>query len=206
MVPVNYRGKRLAVKVTRELFEGLTADLVQQCEDTSNIVLEKAELRWEELDDVLLVGGSTRMPMIRNMLTRLARREPAEDVNPEECVALGASLAGVFRHRPKHPALREKRKAMVERARGLQRPSPKPTPPPEPRQPRGAVIGLAYGGHVAQEALNNLPDVTIEDATTHPLGLIVLDKHRHERVIELIPEEPSSRTRRRAGLPTPTKT
>ncbi len=195
VVPVNYRGKRLAVKVTRDLFEGLTADLVQQCEDTSNIVLDKARLRWNDLDDVLLVGGSTRMPMIRNMLARLSGRSPAEDVNPEECVSLGAALAGVFRHRPNHPALQEKRKAIVQRARDLKqtpppRVPPQPTPAQPPRQPRGAVIGLAYGGHVAQEAIASraLPDVTIEDATTHPLGLIVLDKHRRERVVELIPE------------------
>ena len=184
VVPVNYRGKRLAVKVTRELFEGLTADLVQQCEDTSNIVLEKANLTWADLDDVLLVGGSTRMPMIRHMLRRLSGKDPSEDVNPEECVSLGAALAGVFRHRPKHPALRAKRQAIKERARELKQSKPV-APRPEPK---GAVIGLAYGGHVAQDAMRNLPDVTIEDATTHPLGLIVLDKNRRERVIEIIPE------------------
>ncbi|HHO51576.1 MAG TPA: Hsp70 family protein [Deltaproteobacteria bacterium] len=192
VVPVNYRGKRLAVKVTRDLFEQITADLVQQCEDTSNIVLEKAGLTWDQLDDVLLVGGSTRMPMIRRMLTNLSGREPAEDVNPEECVALGASLAGVFRHRPDHPALREKRRAMVDRAKELRKPRPKPPVEPRP-SPRGAVIGLAYGGHVAQDAVGDgatggLPDVTIEDATTHPLGIIVLNKSRQERVFELIPE------------------
>ena len=184
VVPVNYRGKRLAVKVTRELFEGLTADLVQQCEDTSNIVLEKASLNWTDLDDVLLVGGSTRMPMIRSMLSRLSGKEPSADVNPEECVALGASLAGVFRHRPKHPALRAQRRAIKDRAKEYKAARPTPIP----AQPRGAVIGLAYGGHLAQDAMRNLPDVVIEDATTHPLGLIVLDKNRRERVIELIAE------------------
>lgn len=187
VVPVNYRGKRLAVKVTRELFEGLTQDLVQQCEDTANIVLDKAKMSWGDLDDVLLVGGSTRMPMIRRMLTRMAGKEPATDVNPEECVAIGAALAGVFRHRPRHPALMSKRDTIREKARELRRAAA--TAPPIPaQQPKGAVIGLAYGGHVAQDLMQNLPDVTIEDATTHPLGLIVLDKARRERVIELIPE------------------
>ncbi len=210
VIPVNYRGNRMAVPVDRELFESLTADLVQQCEDTANIVLEKAKLTWADLDDVLLVGGSTRMPMVRNMLERLSGKPPAEGVNPDECVALGAALAGVFRHRPDHPALRQKREAIK---RKVAENKPKPKPPPQ-RAPRGAVIGLAYGGHAAQEAAEQiaqnalsadlplggpfdddedddaapLPNVTIEDATTHPLGIIVLDKKREERVVALIAE------------------
>jgi len=195
VIPVNYRGKRMAVRVTRQLFEDLTGDLVQQCEDTANIVLEKARLEWSQLDDVLLVGGSTRMPMIRNMLERLSGKPPAGGVNPDEVVATGASLAGVFRHRPNHPALQKQRNAIKEKAKKLK---PKPKPKPKPSKPRGAVIGLAYGGHVAQQALDGgggddeltaeLPPVTIEDATTHPLGIIVLDKQRKERVVELIAE------------------
>jgi len=207
VIPVNYRGKRMAVKVTRELFEDLSGDLVQQCEDTANIVLEKAKLTWADLDDVLLVGGSTRMPMIRNMLERLSGKPPASGVNPDEVVATGAALAGVFRHRPNHPALQKQRNAIKQKAKKL-KPKPKPKPP---SKPRGAVIGLAYGGHVAQQAMNAgdddlttgveadepeelepetaaLPPVTIEDATTHPLGIIVLDKQRKERVVELIAE------------------
>ncbi len=189
VIPVNYRGKRMAVRVTRELFEELTADLVQQCEDTANIVLEKAGLGWSDLDDVLLVGGSTRMPMIRDLLTKLAGKEPAEGVNPDECVALGASLAGVFRHRPHHPALMEKRRAMADRARKLREQQPKPKPKKRDQSTStGAMIGMAYGGHTAQQAAGGLPDVTIEDATTHPLGIVVLDRNREECVVELIRE------------------
>jgi molecular chaperone DnaK len=252
VIPVNYRGNRMVVPVERQLFESLTADLLQQCEDTSNIVLEKARLLWSELDDVLLVGGSTRMPAVRSLLTRLSSREPAANVNPDECVALGAGLAGVFRHRPDHPALQMKRKAMADRARELEKeeqarqqeggplyveneesplePDSGPTEPPSAREegPRAAAIGLAYGGHVAQEAMEqaadkgawdsgefgaakpvdkdeikavgqafdrridgkmwDLPPVEIRDCTTHPLGIIVLDKQRQERVVELVPE------------------
>jgi molecular chaperone DnaK len=210
VIPVNHRGHRLAVKVDRALFEQLTADLVQQCEDTSNLVLEKAALRWPDLDDVLLVGGSTRMPMVRDMLSRLSGKEPVGGVNPDECVALGAALAGVFRHRPHHPALREKRQAMADRARQLKKAVEAgtasggiPRKQVTPNQPRGAVIGLAYGGHVAEEAAravtsademptetdnDGLPGVQIEDVTTHPLGIIVLDKNKQERVVELIAE------------------
>ncbi len=200
IVPVNYRGRRMGVRVTQALFEELTRDLVQQCEDTANLVLEKAGLAWSQLDEVLLVGGSTRMPMIRSMLVRLSGKEPSSGVNPEECVALGAALAGVFRHRPGHPALKDKRDAMVSRASALPPDSGAATPAAEGAESisvtpsasgtRGAMIGLAYGGHIAQEAAGSgtLPDVVIQDATTHPLGIIVLDKQRNERVFELIPE------------------
>jgi molecular chaperone DnaK len=214
VIPVNHRGHRLAVKVDRELFEELTRDLVQQCEDTSNLVLEKAGMTWAELDDVLLVGGSTRMPMVRNMLLRLSSKEPVAGVNPDECVALGAALAGVLRHRPDHPALTQKKEDR-EKAKAIKREisDNRPKEPPA-GAPRGAVIGLAYGGHVAEAAARaareaseqaeefeglppeiateidreGLPAVTIEDVTTHPLGIIVLDKNRQERVVELIPE------------------
>jgi len=195
VVPVNYRGKRMAVSVSVEDFEAITRDLVQQCEDTSQLVLEKAGLRWSDLDDVLLVGGATRMPMIRDMLTRLSGKEPVDGVNPDECVALGAALAGVFRHRPHHPALQQK-PATPRPAPTRPAPSPQeaPEPPkPQPEAPKGAVLGLAYGGHVAQRAAEAsraraLPEVQIEDATTHPLGIIVLDRNHQERVVELIPE------------------
>ena len=196
VIPVNYRGQRMAVKCTREKFEELTEDLVRQCEDTANIVLEKAKLTWADLDDVLLVGGSTRMPMIREMLTRLSGKAPATGVSPDECVALGAALAGVFRHRPKHPALQEKRQAISQRARAIKK-KPEPLEAPEdanPRsqqtdnRPKAAAIGMAYGGHVAAEKASQLQAVEIEDATSHPLGIIVLDRNRVERVVELIPE------------------
>jgi molecular chaperone DnaK len=196
IVPVNYRGRRMGVKIERTLFEELTSDLVKQCEDTANLVLEKASLSWAQVDEVLLVGGSTRMPMVRNMLERLSGKAPAVEVNPDECVSLGAALAGVFRHRPHHPALRDKRDAMVSRARALDEDAgPSPLPPPTApttasvTRPRGAMIGLAYGGHIAEQVIStSLPDVTIEDATTHPLGIIVLNKRRQEQVVELIPE------------------
>jgi len=247
VVPVNFRGQRMVVPVEREVFEDLTRDLVQQCEDTANIVLEKARLRWPDLDDVLLVGGSTRMPMIRELLVKLAGRDPAGNVNPDECVALGAALAGVFRHRPDHPALQSQRRQMQDRARALEetiaeeeahaaeQPALHETDKGVSRNqgPKRAAIGLAYGGHVAQEALGQqqmsedtyppaegelpddaieqetqpafsplgqaidrrpdgqmweLPPVEIRDATTHPLGIIVLDKERKERVVELVPE------------------
>jgi molecular chaperone DnaK len=192
VVPVNFRGHRMVCNVERELFESLTRDLVDQCEHTATIVLEKAKMTWSEIDEVLLVGGSTRMPMVRDLLRRLSAREPNTSMNPDECVALGASLAGVFRHRPEHPALKAKRTAIADRLKE-RRTDLMPLVPNSPTNPqrspsRGASVGLADGGHGATEGAPMLPDVQIEDATTHPLGIVVLDKTRQERVVELIPE------------------
>jgi molecular chaperone DnaK len=208
VVPVNFRGHRMVSNIERKLFEQMSQDLVDQCEHTSNIVLEKAGMKWSDLDEVLLVGGSTRMPMIRDLMRRLSGKEPAAGVNPDECVALGAALAGVFRHRPNHPALRATRQRIQQRSSLVPvdatsappppermvapkpvAPAPMPAPAAAPR--RGAAIRLADGGHgddLGHSDVGELPDVTIEDATTHPLGLIVLDKSRVERVIELVPE------------------
>lgn len=161
IVPVNFRGHRMVVNITREQFEEMTADLVEQCAETCGIVLERAASSWAELDEVLLVGGSTRMPMVRSMLDRIAGRRVARaTVNPDECVALGAALAGVLRHRPDHPALLAHRQALARRA----------------RQPDAAPEPLGY-----------LPAAKITDATSHALGIVVLDRTMQERVVTLIP-------------------
>ena len=178
VVPVNYRGQRLMVPVTRDLFEDLTRDLVQQCEDTANIVLEKAEMQWSELDNCLLVGGSTRMPMVRRLIQRLAGKPPSDEVNPDQCVALGAALAGVFRHRPEQVA---------DVAPPIAKRRNTPVVPDE-----GANIQLEVGVRDTSTGTPvpgpNREEVTIEDASTHPLGIVVLDQQRNERVVELIPE------------------
>ncbi len=190
VIPVNYRGHRAVVPVTREEFEGLTRDLIEQCEDTCNIVLEKARLRWQDLDDVILAGGSTRMPMVQSMLRRLSGKEPAPGVNPDECVALGAALAGVFRHRPQHPAIQAYRAAMVA-GRGtseleIQDPSsdvPDATHanPPGPANADSEI-------EVAPRTPFGLPGVRITDVVTHSLGIVVLDASLNERIVNLIPE------------------
>jgi molecular chaperone DnaK len=195
LIPVNYAGRRAAMKVTRSTFEALTRDLVDQCADTCEIVLDKAHLAWPDLDDVLLVGGSTRMPMVRDLLRRTSGRDASDAVNPDECVAMGAALAGVLRHRPDHPSRHTSRPAV---STSVPPRRPRQNTPPNPDRPevtqeaprRGAVIGMAYGGHVAIEGAkaSALPDVQIEDVTTHPLGIVVLDRNRDERVYELIPE------------------
>ena len=188
MIPVNFQGHRTVVPVAREEFEALTRDLVDQCSDTCALVLEKAKMRWSEVDDVLLAGGSTRMPMIQQMLRRLSGKEPVSGVNPDECVALGAALAAVFRHRPKHPAIQTWRRSLAAKAR----PS---MPGPGSGQDASTLnseIGDGTATHSTEAPTSRippgLPGVRITDVASHPLGIVVLDATLKERIVILIPQ------------------
>ncbi len=178
VIPVNYRGHRAVVAVTREEFESLSADLLQQCEDTCNIVLEKARMKWSDIDDFILAGGSTRMPMVHVMLRRLSGKEPAGGVNPDECVAVGAGLAAVFRHRTDHPALQAYRLSTTGAHHEGGFLDPVTNTPMSPKTAGTPVSTTPVG----------LPGVRITDVATHPLGIVVLDANLKERIINLIPE------------------
>lgn len=89
---VNCQGTRLKVDVTREEFEEATAPLLLRTRTTTEIVVLQAGLAWPEIDKVLLVGGSTRMPMVVRMLEELAGRPADRSVSADEAVAQGAAL------------------------------------------------------------------------------------------------------------------
>ncbi len=94
-VPIvcGYNGKTTYVELTREKFETLTAELLEKCRALCEAVLSEAEMTWEQVDDVLLVGGATRMPMVQKMITHLSGKQiNSRKVNPDEIVALGAAI------------------------------------------------------------------------------------------------------------------
>ena len=102
-------GHSLRVEVTRGQFEDLTRDLLDRTAFTTRETLQAAGLAWSDVDRVLLVGGSTRMPAIGVMLKELSGREPDRTVSPDEAVAHGAALhAGVLlaRHAGKSPSFK----------------------------------------------------------------------------------------------------
>ncbi|MCU0610917.1 MAG: molecular chaperone DnaK [Candidatus Eisenbacteria bacterium] len=89
--------KHLLSIMTRTLFERLVADLVDSTEDPCRQALEDAGLAAEQIEVVLLVGGSTRMPAVREKARAIFGREPFQGVNPDEVVAVGAAIqAGVL--------------------------------------------------------------------------------------------------------------
>ncbi|MAG94763.1 MAG: hypothetical protein CMJ48_13620 [Planctomycetaceae bacterium] len=91
-ISVYHKGKTLTVSLTRGDFERMTADLMQRTKDTTELVLQQAGIAPEQLDDVVLVGGSTHMPVVEQMLTQVCQRKPSREVNPDEAVAQGAAI------------------------------------------------------------------------------------------------------------------
>jgi molecular chaperone DnaK len=91
----SFGEKTLRIDIDRDRFEELIADLVKQTEDCVTRVLQAAALQWSDIDRVLLAGGSSRIPAVRRMISRLSGKDAARDLNPDECVALGAALQAV---------------------------------------------------------------------------------------------------------------
>ncbi len=85
-------GQDMAVPMTRDRFEHMTADLLTRLQMTVEMLLEDALLTWDRIDDVLLVGGASRMPMVCRMLERISGRKPNMATAPEQIVAHGAAI------------------------------------------------------------------------------------------------------------------
>ena len=89
--------KHLQFTLSCSKFEQLTADLVERCKVPFQSALKDAGISADALHEVVLVGGSTRMPMIQELVRSLTGKEPHKGVNPDEVVAVGAALqAGVL--------------------------------------------------------------------------------------------------------------
>src|SRR5687768_3860109 len=94
----NEGPKHLDVKLTRAKFQELTADLVEACRGPFEQAIKDAGLDKSDIDHVVLVGGSTRMPAIQELAYGLTGKEPHKGVNPDEVVAIGAAVqAGVLK-------------------------------------------------------------------------------------------------------------
>jgi molecular chaperone DnaK len=86
--------KHLVVKMTRSKLESLVEELVNRSLVPLKIALKDADLTVSEIDDVILVGGQTRMPMVQAKVAEFFGKEPRKDVNPDEAVAMGAAIQG----------------------------------------------------------------------------------------------------------------
>ncbi len=86
--------KHLTLKLTRAKLESLVEDLVQRTVEPCRVALKDAGLAISEIDEVILVGGQTRMPMVQKAVKDLFGKEPRKDVNPDEAVAVGAAIQG----------------------------------------------------------------------------------------------------------------
>ncbi|MCF6190542.1 MAG: molecular chaperone DnaK [Cocleimonas sp.] len=86
--------KHLNVKVTRAKLESLVEDLVKRTIEPCKVAMKDAGLKVSEINDVILVGGQSRMPMVQEAVTKFFGQEPRKDVNPDEAVAVGAAIQG----------------------------------------------------------------------------------------------------------------
>lgn len=86
--------KHLVVTISRSKLEALTEALVQRTMEPCKIALEDAGLKKDQIDDVILVGGQTRMPLVQKKVEEFFGQEPRKDVNPDEAVAVGAAIQG----------------------------------------------------------------------------------------------------------------
>ena len=86
--------KHLALKITRAKFESLVEELVERTIEPCRIALKDAGVKVTDIDDVILVGGQTRMPKVIDKVKAFFGKDPRRDVNPDEAVAVGASIQG----------------------------------------------------------------------------------------------------------------
>ncbi|WP_247646094.1 molecular chaperone DnaK, partial [Enterobacteriaceae endosymbiont of Donacia piscatrix] len=86
--------KHLNIKLTRAKLESLVEDLIDQSIKPVKIALKDADLAISDINDIILVGGQTRMPMVQKKVTLFFNKEPRKDVNPDEAVAIGAAVQG----------------------------------------------------------------------------------------------------------------
>ncbi|MBY0270163.1 MAG: molecular chaperone DnaK [Burkholderiales bacterium] len=90
--------KHLAIKITRAKFESLVEDLIARTIKPCEIAVKDAGVKLSDIDDVILVGGQTRMPKVQEAVKAFFGKEPRKDVNPDEAVAVGAAIqAGVLK-------------------------------------------------------------------------------------------------------------
>jgi len=97
--------KHMNIKVTRSKLESLVEDMVKKSMEPVRIALQDAGLSVSEIDDVILVGGQTRMPMVQKVVSDFFGKEPRKDVNPDEAVAMGAAIQGGVLAGEKHDVL-----------------------------------------------------------------------------------------------------
>lgn len=91
-IMLNVSGKPYKVVLTRDKFEEITRDLLRTTEELTEYVLQDANMTWSDIDHLLLVGGSTRMVMVREMMERISGKKAIRGINPDEVVALGAGI------------------------------------------------------------------------------------------------------------------
>ncbi len=112
VVRVQAQGQVGTYTVTREQFEQMTDDLMERTRRLTEQVLEASHLRWADLDGVLPVGGSTRMPIVKTYIERISGKPPMGGIHVDEAVALGAAIQAALEVQSSTLTLRVPKKAI----------------------------------------------------------------------------------------------
>ncbi|MFE7127058.1 Hsp70 family protein [Streptomyces sp. NPDC057617] len=155
VVMLSAGGRHEQIRVTREKLEEITAELLDRTRIITEGVLEEAGLGWDGIDRVLLVGGSTRMPMVQELIRRLSGREPERGIAQDEVVALGAALVALDAAVRAEEA-KEKRKYVGS----------------------GASVESAPGDGLARLTKGKVK--SIKDVTSQSLGMVAVREEDHE--------------------------
>lgn len=178
IISCRHAGRAITVSVTREQFDFMTADLLQRTADTTELVLEQAGITSEELDALVMVGGSTLMPQVPKMIQKLTGCKPYEGLSPHTGVAQGAAI---------HAAILE------AKHRGQQGRQPIGTRSESPSPPSVGHAGAPLNGR-AGGAFPSPADLTVakvrkmlrlikqENVNSHGLGIVVTDPWSGKRV------------------------
>jgi len=105
-VIIGHMGLRSRIELTRDKLEDLTRDLLARSETTTELVLQNAGLQWNDIDRVLLVGGSSRMPAVSAVLEKLSGQSPDRSLSPDQAVAHGAAIHAAMLLKHQHSNLR----------------------------------------------------------------------------------------------------
>src|SRR5436305_1535358 len=92
----HHNGKSVKLEITRNEFERRSQHLVEKCKTICEMVMQEANMTWDDIDKILLVGGMTRMPMVRTLVSQLTKAPVIDEVNPDEAVAKGASIQAIL--------------------------------------------------------------------------------------------------------------
>ncbi len=95
-IVINASGIRDKVEITQELFNSLISGLIEQTIDMMKFTLEDTGLNWSDIDKTILVGGSSRIKLVRDRIEEVTHRKPSLELNPDEVVAIGAAYQGKF--------------------------------------------------------------------------------------------------------------
>ncbi len=167
-------GKSSKINITVEQFEEMTKPLLDQTETYLDVVLKKASLGWDDIDVLLMVGGSSRMPMVPRMLKRVTTKDPEKGVNPDECVAVGAAYWAAILLVREAEQLKEK----VEAGTASQE---------EQIQAENATGKVEEA--VPEEVVGMLQGVVVQNVNSHSLGIVTVAQDGKKKNLIMIREQ-----------------